>query len=355
MIERIELSSPAQPQHYSIFVGASLLERLSSQVDLKNFSQIVVLSDQGVWHLWQEKLLKGLGRPANYIEVPAGEAAKNFEVLAKVWEKLLKLNCDRETLIIGLGGGAIGDLTGFAASTFMRGLSFILVPTTLLAQVDSSVGGKNGINISGTKNIVGTISSPLAVISDTDTLTTLNRREYQAGFAEVIKHALIADAEMIEQLFVRDIPIVEIVTHSVRLKAKIVTADLRESGPRRLLNFGHTLGHAIEALSIETAAPLLHGEAVALGMLGEAWISMSKGLLTEQQLDQVKKLLQKYSLPTSLSSKIDSADIKAKIALDKKRSKGEVAWTLLNSLGQGLINQSVSEQEVSAAIEFLRN
>jgi 3-dehydroquinate synthase len=266
--------------------------------------------------------------------VKAGEANKNLSTVVQVYRWLLEHGADRNSFIVGIGGGVVCDLAGFVASTFMRGVDFGFVATTLLAQVDASVGGKNGVNLDGYKNIVGTINQPKFVICDISMLKTLPYVELVSGLAEVVKHALIADRSKFEYIetnsdaiLALDLTMLEyLVTRSVRIKAHIVEADEREGGLRRVLNLGHTWGHAVETI---TGIP--HGQAVSVGLVFAAKLSYNKGMLSEIERDRVISLLLKLGLPTQ--SNADVAKVLEILKKDKKKIGNGVHYVLMKSIG----------------------
>ena len=252
----------------------------------KDVSQIGILTDENVGRFWLQTVKKIIGRETVDIIIPTGEKSKSINQAKNIWRKMLKNGFDRKSLLINLGGGVIADLGGFCASTFMRGISFIQIPTTLLAMVDASVGGKTGVNLDDVKNIIGTFTLPNNIIIDVDFLKTLPKRELIAAFAEIIKHSLINSRKHFD-LVTRKKPLefnnkelIEIINRSVQLKRRIVEKDFKEvTGLRRSLNFGHTIGHAVETLCLQRKNPLLHGEAVAIGLVAESRLSNLMGLL----------------------------------------------------------------------------
>lgn len=309
-------------------------------------SKIFVLTDKQCRRFFLKKIARALSMKPVVIVVSSGEQAKQIETVQSIWKALHKNGCDRKSLLINLGGGAICDVGGFAASTFMRGIDFMNIPTTLLAQVDASMGGKTGIDFEGVKNLVGTFSRPIKTIIDIDLLKTLPAREFIAGFAEIIKHGLIADAEYFRMVtskhplrFTRS-EMVKIIARSRKIKSAIVASDPKEAGARKLLNFGHTVGHAIEALSLETQQPLLHGEAVAIGMVAEAEISESVGYVRAADVELIRSVIERAGLPTSARS-FSSKEIERKMRSDKKNEGGVINFTLLKKIGKAVINQTI--------------
>lgn len=270
--------------------------------------------------------------------VQPGEQSKEFMVIARIWQWLLDQGADRGSFILAIGGGVVCDIAGFVAATFMRGISSGFVATTLLAQVDASVGGKNGINLNGYKNIVGTFTQPSFVICDTSLLESLSEEEFSNGMAEVIKHALIKDEQKFHflQTNINEIKNLEpsaidyIVSKSVKIKAAVVQADEHERGERKLLNFGHTWGHAIEKVM-----KVPHGQAVAVGMVFAAKLSVSQGLLDEEQKESIIGMLKDYNLPVSLVA--DHEEIFEAMLRDKKRDNQTIHFILLESIGRAII------------------
>ncbi len=272
------------------------------------------------------------------IEIEPGENSKTLDTVQQVYRELLALEMDRSSFIIGMGGGMVCDIAGFCASTYMRGIGFGFVPTTLLAQVDASIGGKNGVNLDGFKNIVGVFNQPQFVLVDFDFLKTLPERERSCGIAEIVKHALIKSQSLFESLerkgrelaALRSDVLERAVTGSLEIKSQIVAADAKEKGERRLLNFGHTLGHAIEASS-----GLKHGEAVSLGIVFALKISEAKGMITREENQRIQRLLEVLELPTNLS--FNKEIVIKTIKKDKKRQSEEVHFVLLSGIGKAEI------------------
>lgn len=272
------------------------------------------------------------------IAIGQGEKIKNLDTVKRIYREFLKLEIDRSSQIIGIGGGIVCDVSGFAASTYLRGLTFGFVPTTLLAQVDASIGGKNGVNFQDYKNIIGVFRQPRFVLCDPEVLGTLPEKELQCGIAEIIKHALIKDSSLFKllerewnALLSLDKPSVEkIVSESIRIKAEVVQADALEAGERRKLNFGHTLGHAIEK---EYRLP--HGEAVSIGMVMAAKISESMGLLKGKDTELIINLLSKFGLPTQLPS--EAGPLMKAVKKDKKREGEKIHFVLLTEIGNAKV------------------
>lgn len=302
--------------------------------------KVVVVTDANVQRLYGHHWN---GLPV--IVTETGEQAKNLPNIEKIIHELLRLDADRNTFLLGAGGGIVCDMAGFAASIFMRGIGFGYLATTLLAQVDASVGGKNGVNLEGYKNMIGVFNQPEFVICDPDVLQTLPKEEISNGFAEIIKHAIIKDEELFSflekntpNLLNLDKEAVEHVVHtSVKIKASIVNDDEKELGIRRLLNFGHTFGHAIEK-----ASGLNHGKAVSLGMVIASRLSTKMGYLNESDFDRIKELLVKFKLPVDFD--LNFAEILDAILKDKKREGGSIHFVLAEKIGKAFIKElSVKE------------
>lgn len=341
---------------YQIFIGKNTIMRLADLMDLSSYSKIAVISDKNlINHL--NILEKSLSRELTKIIIQPGENQKNIDNIQTIWQQLQNAKFDRQSLIINLGGGVITDMGGFAASTYMRGIDFVNIPTTLLSQVDASVGGKTGIDFSGIKNLIGTFKQPKMVVIDVEILKTLPDREYISGFAEIIKHGLIADESYFERttsnspLKFPDDELIDIITRSCEIKKQIVEKDVNEKGLRKILNFGHTIGHAIEAISITTDTPLLHGEAISLGIISEAKISNLLGFISENDLNIIKKALKNAGLPDH--TEIQAEKVIEILESDKKTSFGRINWTLLKSIGEAIYDISVDEEIVIKAIEYV--
>jgi 3-dehydroquinate synthase len=341
---------------YPIHIGAGLLARAELFQPHIASGRAAIVTNTTVAPLFADALEATLARSgvrAQRIVLPDGEGHKTLESLERIVEALLVANADRRTVLIALGGGVIGDLAGFAAATFQRGIPYIQVPTTLLAQVDSSVGGKTAVNHALGKNMIGAFHQPLAVVSDTDTLETLPEREYAAGLAEVVKHGAIRDLEFlrwietnVDALRRRD---PAALTHAVRrsceIKAQIVALDERETGLRALLNFGHTFGHAIE--SGMGYGAWLHGEAVAAGMALAARLSARQGRIDAADADRLAKLLARLDLPVTPPSMPATRWLEY-MGRDKKNRDGRVTLVLLEALGHGVLVPDTPPEEIEA-------
>lgn len=288
------------------------------------------------------------------IKIPSGEQHKTIATCETVWQKMAENNVDRHSLVLNLGGGVIGDLGGFCASTYMRGIKFIQIPTTLLSQVDASVGGKLGVDLMGIKNMIGVFNEPHAVIINTDFLKTLPYKEVLSGYAELLKHGLIANKDIWLQLSTKediiDLNYEDIVYQSVSIKKTITEQDPTEKGLRKVLNFGHTVGHAIETHSFTTDKPLLHGEAIAVGMVIESYLSYKQGYLSEEEYHQIKASIQK--LYGKKYKSLPSPDQILPIMLkDKKNNAGQIQYALIDQIGSAVYDQVIDTQVLFDAFE----
>jgi 3-dehydroquinate synthase len=347
---------------YPILIGGDLLERADLIQPFLRSPRVALVSNTTVAPLYLEPLLGGLekvGAGVTPIILPDGEAHKNWESLNLIYDALLDARCDRTTTIVALGGGVIGDLAGFAAATYQRGVAFIQIPTTLLSQVDSSVGGKTGINHPRGKNMVGAFWQPKLVLADTDTLKTLPARELSAGLAEVIKYGLIRDLPFLEwleanmeSLLARDgLLLAEAIERSCANKAEVVAADEFETakeGGRALLNLGHTFGHAIETGM--GYGEWLHGEAVAAGTMMAAELSRRLGWLSAADVDRVRTLMLRAGLPVT-GPDLGVARYLELMSHDKKVIAGSMRLILLKGLGQAVIHADAPPADIAAAIE----
>jgi len=338
---------------YPIFIGSGLLGGgfdLSAHV---RGPDCLVVTNETVEPLYLEALLADLtGKQARVLSLPDGEAYKTLETVEDILDTLVENGANRDTTVVALGGGVVGDITGFAAACYMRGVDFLQVPTTLLAQVDSSVGGKTGVNHASGKNLIGAFHQPRAVLIDTDTLKTLPDRELKAGLAEVIKYgAIIDDAffawieDNLEALIARDAETLAMaIQRSCELKAAIVAEDERESGRRAILNFGHTFGHAIERC--QGYGDWLHGEAVAAGMVMAAQLSTDDEALR----DRIERLLDRAGLPTRPPA-IAATDFMAAMGMDKKVQKKQLRFVLLRALGDAFVTSDYDTARLDAVVE----
>lgn len=312
-----------------IYIG----EKLENIADYIDVSKTIIVSDKNLIRLYEKRF-----PDCPVIEIGYGESHKTISAVEHIWKELLELGADRGTFLLGIGGGIVSDITGFAATTFMRGISFGFISTTLLSQTDASTGGKNGINLDGYKNMIGAFNQPDFVICDTTMLKTLPKVEFFNGFAEVIKHAAIASKTQFNFLEKHRADILDknqeaiedMIFNSVSIKAKIVQSDEFETGERKKLNFGHTIAHALQKTT-----DISHGEAVAVGMIFAGDMSRKRGLIYESEFRRLNKLIYNYNLPTSI--KCDKEKLVEAVAKDKKQHSGTTDFVMLNSLGKSSI------------------
>lgn len=340
---------------YSIYIGPEVFDLLLEQLIERSYSQVFVLVDENT----EKHCLPILTRTlfdVKVIKISSGEDHKTVNNLQIIWDELVKHQADKQTALINLGGGVIGDMGGFAAATFKRGIDFINVPTTLLAMVDSSIGGKLGVDYQGIKNAVGMIKNPSAVFVCTEFLNTLPKRELLNGFAEIIKHGLIADEDYWEKIMrVRNIDaenLTPLINSSIKIKSQIVKKDPVEDGLRKVLNFGHTVGHAIESYSlINDKHPLKHGEAVAIGMICEAFLSKEHNGLSGRELRVISEVIlqhfPKYSLRNILSPEL----IKF-MRQDKKNSNQSINFSLLKRIGKAGFDYTCTDAQIALALNY---
>ena len=328
----------------NIIIKQNLINNINNFIDLSKFSKVAVLTDENLINYgWLDKL-----QIDNIIKIKSGEINKNIETVSHIWQQMNELKIDRKSLLINLGGGVVCDLGGFCASTYMRGIKFIQIPTTLLSQVDASVGGKTGFDFNGVKNLIGTFTEPEMVLIDSNTLTTLPKREYISGLAEVIKYGIIYDFEFFEYLKNNNIDNDYIIKKSCEIKEKVVLEDFKDGGLRKILNFGHTIGHSIESLSLETESPLLHGEAVAIGMVAESYIAKEIGNLTNEEYELIKNVIKQYDLPVVYNG--DLEEVFLMLFKDKKNTSGKIKWVLPNGIGKCVYDIEVNNDIVKRAI-----
>ncbi len=344
---------------YPIVVGSGLLSRPGLFSELLPASNLLVVSHPSIQTLWGDRLKAGLGdRHVHYHSVPEGEQHKTLASLEGIFDAAVSAGLNRDCAFVALGGGVVGDITGFAAACYQRGVSFLQVPTTLLAQVDSSVGGKTAVDHPGGKNLIGAFHQPVGVVADTDTLGTLPDRELRAGLAEVIKYGLIMDADFLDWLeaHLEDLldrspeALQHAILTSCRHKAAIVGRDERESGERALLNLGHTFGHAIETGG--GYGEWLHGEAVAVGMVMAAELSARLGWLAPSELGRLRELLSRAGLPRD-PPRLGAARMLELMALDKKVLGGRIRLVLLRRIGQATCTADYPDDALRGLLEDL--
>lgn len=361
MSERITVSYDKKPCYDILFAKNfdELPEELAEKFQTPS-RKLCIVTDSQVASLYADKvkeLLEPVSRKTVVFTFSAGEESKTLDTVRELYTFLIQEKFDRSDMLIALGGGVVGDLTGYAAATYLRGIDFIQIPTTLLAQVDSSIGGKTGVDFDGYKNMVGAFHMPKLVYMNLKTLETLEPRQYYNGFAEAMKSALIGDARYYEWLISNMYEIIdrdpdtmlEMVKRSCEIKRRIVEKDPSEKGERALLNLGHTLGHAIEKA---TGFSYLHGECVALGCVAAAYISWKKEMIPMEEYYEIRDMFVPFKLPISTDN-LDPAAIIELTKSDKKMKDGQITFVLLKKIGQAVLDTSVTEDEMAEAIKEL--
>ena len=347
-----------QATNYSVFFNETGYEKLASYLVPTHYSKIFILVDENTSQCCLPHLLNNLATEIEIeiIELEVGEIHKNIATCTEVWGALSDLGGDRKSILINLGGGVISDLGGFVACTFKRGIDFINIPTTLLSMVDASIGGKNGVDLGNLKNQIGIIREPKAVIVDTQFLSTLPQNEMRSGLAEMLKHGLIFDKKYWDKF--KDLKSLntdnlnELIHQSIEIKNEIVCEDLTENGIRKSLNFGHTLGHAIESYFLENdnKTSLLHGEAIAVGMILESFISREKGLLKNEEYQEIKYIINDIFERIEFTQN-EIEKIIELLIFDKKNEFGKVQFALLDGIGKIKINQESDNELIYKAFE----
>ena len=349
---------PIPSNSYSVYFNEQL-DDLKSFIAQNNYSKIFFLADRITMDKCLPYVIAQLDTLKEYdlIEVDEGEENKNIDFCIGIWNMLLDFGADRNSLLINVGGGVVTDMGSFAAATYKRGIDFVQVPTTLLSQVDASVGGKTGIDLGKVKNIIGTFTQPKGVFISSEFLKTLDNKQLVSGFAEVIKHGLIFDEAYFNEL--KTIAPQQITTHhiyrSVEIKNEVVTTDPYEKGLRKILNFGHTIGHAIESFSLTgNRQPLLHGEAIAIGMICESYLSHRCNNLTKQNLDEITTYIRSI-FPDYRFSTGDYAELLEVMKNDKKNNNGKIGFALLNTIGKCDYNIYPTEDQIFESLDFYRS
>lgn len=344
---------------YDISVGYGLRANLAEILAPWNQGQRwVVLTQAAIYDLYAPVVeqLKSACYRIDTIVVPGDESAKNIRHAEEVWSKMVDMGCDRSSILLALGGGVVGDLGGFVAATYMRGIPFIQLPTTLLAMVDSAIGGKTAVNLAAGKNLVGAIYQPKAVLVDPGFLQTLPKRNVISSLAEAIKYGFIRDSSIFDTIEARFDDLVslndqellsEIIAKSCNIKAKIVSNDQFENGERRLLNYGHTIGHAFE--TIQDYGGLYHGEAVLYGMKCSNFISHKKGLISDAQFERAQNVLHRFELPEL--GQVAPERVLEIVSHDKKNINGKLNFILIDDIGNGIVSTDVSEDEIVESLQ----
>jgi 3-dehydroquinate synthase len=339
---------------YPALVEAGLLERIGESVR-KHLRRetCAIISDSNVAPLFAagvKQSLTAAGFEPTLITIPAGEKSKTLEQAGTICDRMIAAGLDRQSFVIGLGGGVIGDISGFVAAIYHRGIPHVQIPTTLLAIVDSSIGGKTGVNTAAGKNLIGAIHPPALVIDDLDVLKTLPRREFNQGFAEIIKHAIVADAEMFAAVRNVDLEnLAPLIHRNIEIKSKIVAKDERDrTGERALLNFGHTVGHAIERAG--DYKKFLHGEAISLGIVAACDVSVKKAGLPRDQRNAIVDLLRQFDLPTHLPSDFPREKIFDPLQYDKKFESGKIRFVVTSTIGSAHLSSDVTLEDIREAV-----
>jgi 3-dehydroquinate synthase len=375
-------------QHYKAVVGANLFGKVQATISpalAGHGPRCAIITDSNVARLFGDRIKQSLttvGFEPILIPIPPGERSKTLVQAGAICDQMIAAGLDRQSFVIGLGGGVVGDISGFVAAIFERGIPHVQIPTTLLAMVDSSIGGKTGVNTSAGKNLLGAVHHPLLVIDDVDVLKSLPRREFNQGFAEIIKHAIIADAGMFKKLTQASGPPIgrtrpmaslhiknssealirlplragfalqRLIERNIEIKWKIVAKDeFDQAGERALLNFGHTVGHAIEAAAYYRE--ILHGEAVSLGIVAACTVSMKKAGLQKEQRDAVVELLHSFELPTRLPKNFRREKILDALRFDKKFNRGEIRFVVTPKIGSAHLSSEVTMEDIHEAVAQL--
>lgn len=347
---------------YPIFIGSDFLSDLGTLIQPYTRSKkVFIITDDLVEMLYMTLILQGLdkaGFESYVLTVPQGEVSKSLKEAEKLLEKILKIGCDRKSLILSVGGGVVGDLAGFCASVLLRGVDFIQVPTTLLAQTDSSVGGKTAVNSSSGKNLIGTFHQPKAVFIDTHTLRTLDPQQMLAGFAEVVKYGLVLNADFWNWLVLNGEKVTALdddacryaIEQSCRIKAAVVSADeFEETGLRALLNYGHTIGHAIEGVA-GMRGTILHGEAVAIGSVLATWLAANMQICAPDLPEKISAQYEKWGLPVQFDTALKNSDLTAFMRKDKKARDNKLNFVLLETIGSAVLVEDVPMENVEKVL-----
>ena len=351
---------------YNIVISPNTLEDVGNHLtSLQLGKKILVISNPEVFNHYGETVINSLnkaGFKVFYHLIPAGETYKTLESISQVYDVALKHRLERSSTLLALGGGVIGDMTGFAAATWLRGINFVQVPTSLLAMVDASIGGKTGVNHPQGKNLIGSFYQPRLVFIDPMVLKTLPIREFRAGMAEVIKYGVIWDQDLFQQLEAEkkldsleniDLEVMDkIITKSCQAKVDVVSQDEKEAGIRAILNYGHTIGHALESLT--GYSQINHGEAVAIGMAAAGKIAVKLGMWQEGKTERQDDLIKKAALPSTFDNKLKSPEILDSLQLDKKVKAGKVRFILPTDIGQVEIRESISSEVITTVLEEIK-
>jgi 3-dehydroquinate synthase len=348
---------------YDATVTSNLLGRIGQYMRKRLLRETcAIISDTNVGPLFANRIERSLtsaGFKPTLITIPAGEKSKTFKQAGAICEQMIAAGLDRQSFVIGLGGGVVGDISGFVAAIYHRGIPHVQIPTTLLAMVDSSIGGKTGVDTRAGKNLIGAFHHPSLVIDDVDVLKTLPRRQFNQGFAEIIKHAIIVDAKMFKQLQSwearsprRPLALQQLICRNIKIKSKIVAKDERDrTGERAVLNFGHSVGHAIERAG--NYRKFLHGEALSLGIVAACAVSIKRAGLAPGQRDAVIDLLQRFDLPTRLPKNFPREKIFKALKFDKKFERGKIRFVVTPRIGAARLRSNVTLEDIHEAVDEL--
>jgi 3-dehydroquinate synthase len=363
----VKLSLNTGSSRYDVALGSGLLATAGSLISTQlKQRRCAIVTDKNTEPLFAKQLHQSLttsGIEPILLTIPAGEQSKTLAQAGSLCDQMLAAKLDRESLVIGMGGGVVGDLSGFVAAIFQRGIPHVQIPTTLLAMVDSSIGGKTGVNTSAGKNLIGAVHHPALVIDDIDVLRSLPEREFRQGFAEIIKHGIIADAQMFEELKgtsasklsadpEKNKALIELIRHNIEIKASIVKKDeLDRTGDRALLNFGHTVGHGIERAG--DYKKFLHGEAISLGMIAAAEVSIKRVGLSRIHRDAIVDVLHRFGLPTQLPKDFPRDEILGALKFDKKFQRGQIRFVVTPKIGSARLSGEVTLDDIRDAVDKL--
>ena len=356
----ISVEVRAGPHRYDVLIGSGLLVSFGDLIKKELCGlRCAIVSDTTIATLFADRVKQSLassGFQAMLITVPAGEQSKTLEQAGAICDQMVAVGLDRQSFLIGLGGGVIGDISGFVAAIYHRGIPHVQIPTTLLAMVDSSIGGKTGVNTAAGKNLIGAVHHPSLVVDDIDVLKTLPRCEFNQGFAEIIKHAIIADAEMFAALKEKKasdaLVLQSLIRRNIEIKSKIVAKDERDrTGERAILNFGHTVGHGIERAG--DYQEFLHGEALSLGIVAACAISIKRADLPRDQRDAIVGLLRRFNLPTQLPRDFPREKIIGALKFDKKFESGNIRFVVTPRIGSAHLSSDVTLDDIREAVASL--
>ena len=347
-MKTISIKIPHNEELSKIIIGKDLINRIHDLVDLSQYTSLHIITDSNIGLLYLKKIRKQLADHYNVSiqssVFSAGEQNKNLATVERIYRDLVKNGVDRKGLIMNVGGGVVTDLGGFVAATYLRGIDAINIPTSVTGMVDASIGGKTGIDFNHWKNFIGAFYQPKMIVMDVDTLKTLPDRAFIEGFAEVIKHGLIADKTYFEFVTSKkpreynDQEMIEIIEESCMIKKDVIEKDVAEEGLRKILNFGHTVGHAVEKVSFQTEKPFFHGEAVAIGIIAESKISQLSGYISQSDYEKIKQSIKNAGLPVHYGLQISFDELISIMVGDKKNVGGKINWTLLKRIGQAVFN-----------------